>query len=95
MADGRVVASGTVAGIIGGRQVVEVRCAGWRRAYAVLDAAGLVVQVHGQDPAVLRVAADVGAVAGLLSQAGLDAAARPVPAHLDEAFVALVSSAAA
>jgi ABC-2 type transport system ATP-binding protein/ribosome-dependent ATPase len=95
MADGRVVASGTVAGIIGGRQVVEVRCADWQRAYAVLDAAGLVVQVHGQDPAVLRVAAGFAGVAGLLSRAGLDATARSVPADLGEAFVALVSPAAA
>jgi hypothetical protein len=53
------------------------------------------VQVHGQDPAVLRVAAGFAGVAGLLSRAGLDATARSVPADLGEAFVALVSPAAA
>jgi ABC-2 type transport system ATP-binding protein len=91
MADGRVVAGGTAAGIIGGRTVAEVRCDDWSRAFALLDAGGYGVQVHGQG--VLRVAGQAAAVAGVLAAAGLDAAVSVVPANLEEAFVAIVSGA--
>src|SRR5579872_2683519 len=77
MADGRVVASGTTAGIIGGAAVAEVRCADWSRAFAVLDASGFAVQVHGQR--VLRVPGPAAAVRDALAADGLDAAVHDVP----------------
>ena len=93
MADGRVVAGGTTAGIIGGATVTEVRCEDWRRAFGLLDAAGFGVQVHGQR--VLRVPGAAAAVRGALAAGGLGAAAvQEVPANLDEAFVAIVGGAA-
>jgi ABC-2 type transport system ATP-binding protein len=91
MADGRVVASGTTAGIIGGRTVAEVRCEDWSRAFALLDAGGFGVQVHGQR--VLRVPGSAAAVNDALAAGGLDAAVREVPANLEEAFVAIVTEA--
>jgi ABC-2 type transport system ATP-binding protein len=93
MADGRVVVGGTVAEIIGERTVVEVRCDDWARAFALLDAKGFEVQVHGQG--VLRVAGQASAVGGLLSREGLAATVGLVRANLEEAFVAIVSPAAA
>lgn len=88
MADGKVIAAGTVPGVIGGRTVAEVLCTDWGRAFAVLDDGGLPVQAHGGG---LRVAAPPAAVSGMLSRAGLDATVRAVPASLEEAFVAMVS----
>ncbi len=84
MAAGKAVARGTANDIIGGRTVAEVRCADANRAFALLDAAGLPVQLHGE---VLRVSAPAPAVARLLPGAGI----RIVPADLDEAFADLVS----
>jgi ABC-2 type transport system ATP-binding protein len=91
MADGRIAAEGTAAGIIGGRTVAEVRCDDHGRAFAVLDAGHLPVQMNG---ATLRVGAAAAAVAGLLSRAGIDATAETVTANLEEAFVAIVAQSA-
>lgn len=88
MANGRAVASGTVAEIIGGHTVVEVRCDNWSRAFTLLDAKGFTVQVHGQ---LLRVNGQAAAVRGVLSPEGLDAAIDVVAANLEEAFLAIVS----
>jgi ABC-2 type transport system ATP-binding protein len=93
MADGRVVVTGTVAAIIADRQVAEVRCADWARAFTVLDREGFDVQVHGQG--VLRVTGPAAAAAEVLARGGIEAAARMVPANLEEAFVAIVSRPAA
>jgi ABC-2 type transport system ATP-binding protein len=92
MADGRVVASGTTAGIVAGRTVAEVRCEDWSRAFAVLDAAGLPAQVHGQG--VLRVPGPAAAVRDVLAAAGLAATISEVPANLEETFVSIVGRAA-
>jgi ABC-2 type transport system ATP-binding protein len=89
MADGKVVVAGTVAEIIGEHKVVEVRCADWARAFALLEANGFEVEAHGQG--VLRVAGQAEAVGDLLSREGLDATAGIVAANLEEAFVAIVS----
>jgi ABC-2 type transport system ATP-binding protein len=94
MADGRVVASGTVADIIGGHKVVEVRCDDASRAFALLDGKGFQVQMHDQGK-VLRVAGPAAAVGDLLSRNGLQASADVVGADLEEAFVAIVSGPAA
>ena len=88
MAGGKVVAAGTEQGIIGDREAAEIHCDSPGRAFAVLDAGNLAVQVQGN---ALRVAAPVAAVAALLSCAGIEAAVEAVPANLEEAFVALIA----
>jgi ABC-2 type transport system ATP-binding protein len=93
MADGRIVASGTAAEIIGDRTAIEARCPDWPRAFAVLDRAGLGVQVHGQG--VLRVTGQAAAVGEALATGGIEAAISVVRANLEEAFVAIVSQQAA
>jgi ABC-2 type transport system ATP-binding protein/ribosome-dependent ATPase len=92
MADGRVVARGSTTEIIAGRTVAEVRCGDYNRAFALLDAAGIPVQLHGR---VLRVGGVASAAAALLRAAGIDAAIETVPANLEEAFVAIVANPAA
>ena len=88
MAGGQVVAAGTATGIISGREAAEVHSGDPGTAFAVLDAAGFAVQVQGS---ALRVAAQAAAVAELLARAGIRATVEPVPANLEEAFVALVA----
>jgi ABC-2 type transport system ATP-binding protein len=92
MADGRVVARGTAREITGGRTVAEVRCDDPNRAFALVDADGILVQMHGR---ALRASAAGAAVAALLSRAGIDAAVETVPATLEEAFVDIVTTPAA
>jgi len=91
LVDGRVAADGTVADVIGGRQVVEVRCDDWRSAFEVLDAEGLVVQVQGD---ALRVPGSVRQIEELLARHGLGGAVSTVPANLEEAFVSVASGTA-
>jgi ABC-2 type transport system ATP-binding protein len=86
MVDGKVVATGTAAGIIGDRKAAEIHCDNPARAFAVLDTGNYAAQVHGN---ALRVAASATAVAGLLSRAGIHATVEAVPANLEEAFVAI------
>ena len=87
MAGGRVVAEGTVAAVIGDRHVVEARCDNWQKAFSVLDAEGLIVQVQGD---VLRVPASPQHVAEVLMRHHLRADVATVPANLEEAFVSIV-----
>jgi ABC-2 type transport system ATP-binding protein len=89
MADGRVVARGTTAEVIGGRTVTEVQCDQAGRAFALLDGRGFPVAMHGQR--VLRVAAPAAAVGDLLASEGIPAAVEVVGANLEEAFVAIVT----
>ena len=89
MAEGRVVATGTADEITAGRTVAEVRCGDANRAFALLDAGGVPVQLHGSD---LRIGAAAATVAELLSRAGIEAAVEIVPATLEEAFVEIVSA---
>ncbi len=89
MVGGRVVSQGTVADVIGGRRVVQVSCADWKQAFAVLDAERLVVQVQGD---LLRVSASPQQVETLLAKHDLEGSVTTVPANLEEAFVSLVSS---
>jgi len=92
MADGRVVARGTAAQIIGDHKAVEVRCADLNRAFALLDSNGYAVTGHGE---ALRVSGETAGLAELLAREGLDATVEVVPASLEEAFVAIVSGPAA
>jgi ABC-2 type transport system ATP-binding protein len=89
MADGRIVARGTAHEITGGRTVTEVRCDDPNRGFALLDADGIPVEMHGS---ALRAGAAAAAVAALLSRAGVDAAVETVPATLEEAFVDIVTT---
>lgn len=86
MAGGKVVATGTSAGIIGDREATQVRCDDLEGAFAVLDADGLAVEVQGD---ALRVAAPASAVVGVISRAGIHGSVEAVPANLEEAFVAI------
>ena len=88
MVDGKVVATGTSADVVGDRKVSEVHCDDWNRAFALLDAHGFPVELHGT---VLRVGRPPADVAGLLSRVGIDATVGLVPANLEEAFVAIVT----
>ncbi|HEX4088524.1 MAG TPA: ABC transporter ATP-binding protein [Trebonia sp.] len=90
MAAGKVVATGTVTDVIGGRQATQIHCDDVRRAFAVLDSAGLPVQLQG---GALRLARTNTAAASLLSQAGIAATVEMVPANLEEAFVAISATA--
>jgi ABC-type multidrug transport system ATPase subunit len=92
MVDGKVVASGTAADIAAGRAVAEVRTADWSRAFALLDAGGFPVQLHGTT---LRASGPPAEILALLSSAGIEAAVASVPANLEEAFVAIVKPSAA
>ncbi len=85
MADGRVVAAGTAADIVGSEQVTAVRAESWSAAFGALERAGLQVALAGRalrvpdaDPAVVRAA--LGA---------LTADVRQVPATLEERFFQL------
>jgi ABC-2 type transport system ATP-binding protein/ribosome-dependent ATPase len=88
MVNGRVAAEGTVDDLVGNTRVVEVKTADWRRAYEVLDEAGLIVQAEGD---VLRVPGRSDAIESLLHNNNLDAAVSTVPANLEETFVIIVS----
>lgn len=88
MADGTIMARGTAGQIIGDRTVTQVKSADYNRAFALLDASGIPVQLQGR---VLRVGETASAVAQLLSGAGVDATITAVPANLEEAFVAMVA----
>jgi ABC-2 type transport system ATP-binding protein len=90
MADGRAVARGTTAEVVGGRTVTEVRSDQASRAFAVLDGKDFPVAMHGQR--VLRVAGPAAAVSDLLASEGITAAVDVVGANLEEAFVAIVTA---
>lgn len=89
---GRVVATGTVDDVVGGREAVVVRTRDWQAAFAALDAAGLPVMLDGR---AARVAGTpVASVRRALATAGVAATCDVVPATLEETMV-LVDRAAA
>jgi ABC-2 type transport system ATP-binding protein len=92
MAGGKAVARGTTQEIIGDRKIAEVRCDDYNRAFALLDAGSLPVQLDGTT---LRVGGDPETAARLLSREGIDATLEIVSANLEEAFVAIVTKPAA
>jgi ABC-type multidrug transport system ATPase subunit len=90
MANGRVVASGTIAQVIGGAKAVRVDTERWQDAFSVLDDAGMPIALIGRS---IRVpAGDPIEVHAALSTAGIAARTDVVPASLEEAFVLLTSS---
>ena len=91
MAGGRVVAEGTLAGIVGDGTAVAVQAARWDQAFAALDAAGLPAALVGRD---LRVpGGDLPAVRAALDGAGVPARLAVVPATFEETFVRLARAA--
>ncbi len=90
MAQGVVIAQGTMRAIIGAATAVEVEADHWEAAFAALDAAGLplalagrLLRVPGGDQARVRAALATGAVAARI---------RIVPATFEETFVTLATA---
>jgi ABC-2 type transport system ATP-binding protein len=90
MADGEVVVSGTASEVIGGKEVAEVSCNDWSRAFEWLERAGYMVQVHAGR---LRVDGPPKEVSQRLTGQGFGATVRAVPANLEEAFMSAVKRA--
>lgn len=86
MADGVVVAKGTSDDITAGLKVCEVSADDWTRAFALLDAAKLPVELHGTT---LRVGGTPETVRDALAPAGIGFTIGEVSANLEEAFVAI------
>jgi ABC-2 type transport system ATP-binding protein len=87
MSDGRLVAEGSEADIIGSTTAVAVRTGDWARAFAVLAAAGAPVMLEGR---AIRVAdADPAGLAEVLKAAGIEASLEPVPATIEERMLIL------
>ena len=87
MSDGRLVAEGSEADIIGSTTAVAVRTGDWARAFAALAAAGAPVMLEGR---AIRVAnADPAGLAEVLEAAGIEASLQPVPATIEERMLML------
>ncbi len=87
MADGLVVAEGSVTDVIGGRQTVEVVTDHWSEAFTTLDRGGRRVTLAGRNVRVLS--ETIEAVSTDLEHARVVAAVDLVPATLDETLVEL------
>jgi ABC-2 type transport system ATP-binding protein/ribosome-dependent ATPase len=87
MADGRVVADGTMAEIVGRRATVKVAGGRWEDAFAALEDAGLPAALVGRTLRVPSASRDQ--VAAALRRRRVDAEVELVPATFDETFVAL------
>jgi ABC-2 type transport system ATP-binding protein/ribosome-dependent ATPase len=87
MSEGRVVAAGTAAAIVGDRAAVTVQTDDWATAFALLDEAGVAAALVGRD---LRVpGADPVRIQRLLDAAGVAARTSLALATFEEVFVAL------
>jgi ABC-2 type transport system ATP-binding protein len=87
MSDGRLVAQGSEADIIGSTTAVAVRTENWARAFAALNAAGAPVMLAGRS---IRVAnASPAGLAEVLGAAGIEASLQPVPATIEERMLML------
>jgi ABC-2 type transport system ATP-binding protein len=87
MADGRLVATGSEADIVGSTTAVAVHAEDWARAFAVLDAAGAPVMLAGRS---IRVAnAEPAELRDILDAAGIQASLQPVRATIEERMLML------
>lgn len=87
MSNGRLVAQGSEADVIGSTTALAVRADDWAKAFATLNAAGEPVLLAGR---AVRVAdGDPERVRGILAAVGLDARITPVPATIEERMMVL------
>jgi ABC-type multidrug transport system ATPase subunit len=87
MSNGRLVAQGSEADIIGSTTAVAVATEDWARAFAALNALGAPVMLAGRS---IRVAnADPAGLADVLRAAGIEASVQPVPATIEERMLML------
>ncbi len=91
MADGRLVAEGSEADVVGGTTALAVRSDDWSAAFDALDAAGELVLLSGRS---IRVAdGDPSVVSRVLAEAGIGAAVEQVPATIEERMAVLARGA--
>ena len=87
MAEGRLVAQGSEADVIGTTTAVAVRTDDWAAAFAALDDAGEPVMLDGRS---VRVAdADPERLRQVLNRSGVSAVVEPVPATIEERMLVL------
>ena len=90
MADGRVVASGSAASVVGERRTLVVGTERWADAFEALDRAGYRTVLAGRSVRVpLGVARDRESIAKVLRAAGVEAETTTEPSTLEEAMVEL------
>jgi ABC-type multidrug transport system ATPase subunit len=89
MSRGRIVATGSLERIIGGRTAVAVDTTRWDRAFAALDTGGRPITLAGTTVRVLSQSPEL--VGAALVAAGVEATLEIVPATLDETMVMLES----
>ena len=89
MSNGRVVATGSLESIVGGKTAVAVDAAQWDRAFAALDTGDRPISLSGTTVRVLNQSAE--SVSEKLAAAGVEATLETVPATLDETMVMLES----
>jgi ABC-2 type transport system ATP-binding protein/ribosome-dependent ATPase len=87
MAQGQVVAAGTVADIVGDTSAVEVSSDAWADAFTALDDAGLPVTLTGRRVRVAQTSSPT--VRAALAAAGVRADVRDMPATLEETMLAI------
>jgi ABC-type multidrug transport system ATPase subunit len=91
MSDGRLVAQGSEADIVGSTTAVAVHTGDWARAFAALSAAGAPVMLEGR---AIRVAdASLPDLQRVLADAGIPATLEPVPATIEERMLTLARAA--
>lgn len=93
MSNGRLVAQGSEADIVGSTTAVAVHTREWARAFAALSAAGAPVMLEGR---AIRVAnASPAALQQTLDAAGIEASVEPVPATIEERMLVLARATSA
>jgi ABC-type multidrug transport system ATPase subunit len=91
MSNGKLVAQGSEADIIGSTVALAVRTDNWASTFAALNAAGVPVILDGR---AVRVAdADPKAIDSILRSAGIEATVVPVPATIEERMLVLAREA--
>jgi ABC-2 type transport system ATP-binding protein/ribosome-dependent ATPase len=89
MSHGRVVATGSLESIVGGKTAVAVNAAHWDRAFAALDGGDRPITLSGTTVRVLNQSEE--SVGDVLAAARVEATIETVPATLDETMVMLES----
>ena len=87
MSDGRLVAQGSEADIVAGTRAVAVHAQDWARAFEILSAAGMAVNLAGRDVRVID--PDEAHLQAVLAQAGLEATVTEVAPTIEERMTML------